>query len=150
MQDEGLVDFDRLEQEKLPDQKVYFVTEAGSADLDRWLREPVPIRVGRDMPLAQLWFSSRIDKEDVINNIETYADEVRNLIEWYKTEARTLVERGVHSSTNPMNELYWNVAIDGTITQMEAWLKWADYAVKQISSFESKDTKSPSVTEEIL
>lgn len=141
MQDAGLVGFDRLEQDKLPDQKVYSITEAGKADLDKWLREPVSFKIGRDVTLAQLWFSSRIDKETVIKNINTYAEELKNLIEWYNTEARSLVEKGILSSPNPKDKLYWHLALDCTVMQMEAWLKWANNAIKRISSFEPSTTK---------
>lgn len=142
LHDAGLVNVDRLEQDKLPDQKVYSITEAGKVDLDRWLREPVTLRVGRDVTLAQLWFSSRIDKETVIQNINTYAQELRDLIKWYNTEARTLVEKGILSTPNPKDKLYWHLSLDCTLMQIEAWLKWADDAIKRISSLEPSRKKS--------
>ncbi|MBM3143031.1 MAG: PadR family transcriptional regulator [Chloroflexi bacterium] len=138
---EGLVDFERVEQEKLPDQKVYCITEAGRAELDRWLKEPVPLKTGRDRFVAQLWFSSLLDKAEVINNINTYADDVRRQIEWFDGEARRLAKKGVQSSDNQTNELYWNLAIDCSIAQMEAWLKWADNALKRLESLKSKKAK---------
>ena len=135
MADGGLVHFSKVEQEKLPAQKVYRVTEAGEADLDSWLRKPVRPSLHREAFLSQLWFSSRIDKENVINNIMAYADEVREQLEWYKTEARNIVEKAAESSNNPAGGFYWNTAIDCGVAQLEALLKWADDAIKKVSNF---------------
>ena len=60
----------------------------------------------------------------------------------YNTEARTLVEKGILSSPNPKDKLFWHLSLDCTVMQIEAWLKWADDAIKKISSFKSNNTKS--------
>lgn len=143
MKEDGLVDFDRVEQEKVPDQKVYRITEAGSAELDRWLMKPVPLRVGRDTFLGQLWFSYRIDMEYIIRNIETYANDVRHQLEWFETEARPLIQRGAKPFGSPLHELYWNATVDCIVTQLEAWLKWADKTVTRFSEFHAQTCEDP-------
>ncbi len=142
MYEEGLVDFERVEQEKLPDQKVYHITEAGKAELERWLREPVPLRVGRDRFIAQLWFSPYVlDRAEVMDNIKAHREDVKRQIKWFDVEGRKLAKKGAQSSGNQMNELYWGLAIDCSIAQMKAWLKWADNALKKLSNFEASRAK---------
>src|SRR5688500_6442057 len=51
LEDEGLVTSELVEQELLPDRRVYSMTEDGRAELKRWTAEPVdgPIRIRDEM-----------------------------------------------------------------------------------------------------
>ncbi|MBL7208477.1 MAG: PadR family transcriptional regulator [Dehalococcoidia bacterium] len=139
MADEGLVTFERVNQEKLPYRNVFHVTQAGRNELKRWLREPVILVPDRNPLLIQLWFGSRVHKEDIIADIEAYADQLREQLEYYKTEASAAVERGLKESATALDRAYWSLVVDSIIQHYESALEWANAAKKRISSFESTD-----------
>lgn len=142
MTDEGLVTFEKIDQEKLPAQKVYFITETGIAVLDHWLRSSLEPKVGRDMFAAQIWFGSRIGKEDMIKKIKAQAEKTKRHLRRAKTETRRKIEKGAQSSGNELDEFFWNMSTDCLLVQAEAWLKWADDAIQKLSSLESKDARA--------
>jgi DNA-binding PadR family transcriptional regulator len=135
MTDEGLVDFERVDQEKLPDKNVFHITPAGRAELERWLRQPLRLIPPRPSVLMQLWFGSRVDKEDIIADIEAYVEQVEKVIGYFNTEARALVEKGLEESARPLDRLYWGLVVDCVIKQFECVVEWAEVAKRQISNF---------------
>jgi len=141
MADEGLVDFERVDQEKLPDKNVFHITPAGCAELERWLRQPLRLVPPRPSVLMQLWFGSRADKDDIIADIKAYTEQLEKVAEYFDTEARVLVEKGLEESARPLDRLYWGLVVDGVIKQLECVLEWAESAIQRISSFEPVNTK---------
>lgn len=133
---QGLVSFDKVEQDKLPSQKVYSVTEKGHDELKNWLRKPLLSQIERDPFLTQLWLSSHIKKKEVIKNIKAYADETKRQMEWLNTEAKEIVHRSGEVSEKREDELYHNLVIDCDIAQLEARLIWAKDAIKKIQDLD--------------
>lgn len=139
MADEGLVTFQRVDQEKLPYRNVFQITQAGRNELKRWLSEPVVLVPDRNPLLIQLWFGSRVDREDIIADIEAYVDQLREQLDYYRTEASVGVERGLRESATSLDRLYWSLVVDSIMQRYEFTLEWASAAIKRISSFESTD-----------
>lgn len=137
MADEGLVDFERIDQEKLPDKNVFRITPAGRAELERWLRQPLTLVPPRPSILMQLWFSSRVNKEGIIANIRAYAEQINEILGYFKTEAKVLIEKGLEESASPLDRLYWDLVVDHVIKECEFHLEWANNVVQRISGFDS-------------
>lgn len=57
-------------QEGKPDRKVYSITAAGRAELERWLAGPNPIATYRDPLLIQLFFGALLENEDLLTLVE--------------------------------------------------------------------------------
>lgn len=142
MNEEGLIDVERVQQEKLPDQRLCHITEAGRAKLSAWLKEPIPLQPVRDRFGAQLWFSSFTCIEDVIGNITRYKADLESQVEWFETEARMFIKKGAKSTNEPMNEVYWNLTIDLTVAQMNACREWAEEALARLLNIKNKKSKS--------
>lgn len=136
MADEGLVDFKRVDQEKLPDKNVFHITPAGRAELERWLRQPVTLVPPRPSVLMQLWFASRVDKKSIMANIKAYAEQINEILGYFKTEAKVLIEKGLEESASPLDRLYWDLVVDCVIKEYEFLLEWTDTAIQRISSFD--------------
>jgi len=147
MAEEGLLTFDKVEQDKVPAKKMYTLTEAGVSELDRWLIEVPQLKLERDPFLIQLMFGHRLDRQHVMDNLVAYADEARRQLAWIKKTAKRRVSRAARSSGNPMRAFFRTMVIDHDIAQLEARLKWADEAIQQIlnsvpDSIEAMDPSS--------
>jgi PadR family transcriptional regulator AphA len=139
LNEEGLIEFERVEQEKLPYKNVFSITDKGIAELKNWLRKPPEFVVPRETLLLKLWFGSLVTKKDMVNDIKKYAKKVKGEVENYKSTAKSAIETGLWGSAGPLDKLYWTLVIDRTNAQYEALLEWTETAVKLISSFDDSN-----------
>jgi DNA-binding PadR family transcriptional regulator len=141
MEKDGLVSYAKINQEKLPPQKVYTVTEKGKNELENWLRKPLLSQIERDPFLTQLWLSSNIEIHQVIDNISAYANEAKRQMKWLQTEAKAIVRKSAESSDHPVDLLYRNLVLDCDIAQLKARIEWSKTAIKLIRELEQLSRK---------
>jgi PadR family transcriptional regulator AphA len=139
LNEEGLIEFERVEQEKLPYKNVFSITDKGVAELKNWLKKPPEFVVPRETLLLKLWFGGLVTKKDMINDIKKYANEVERAVESVKSVAKPAIEFGLWGSAGPLDKLYWTLVMDRTLAQYETLLEWTDAAIKLISSFDESD-----------
>ncbi len=68
----GLVTSDLIVQETRPNRRVYRLTPAGQAELDRWLGDPVPDRFTKDEFLAKLFFCGEASDALALRHLEEH------------------------------------------------------------------------------
>ena len=68
----GLLTSDLIVQETRPNRRVYRLTPAGKAALDRWLAEPVPDRFTKDEFLAKLFFLGEASDALALRHLEEH------------------------------------------------------------------------------
>jgi DNA-binding PadR family transcriptional regulator len=73
----GMVASDLIVQESRPNRRVYRLTPAGQAELDRWLAEPVPERFTKDEFLARLFFMGEASDELALRHLEDHRAALR-------------------------------------------------------------------------
>jgi DNA-binding PadR family transcriptional regulator len=56
----GWAEMEKVPQSDRPDRKVYHITDAGRAELMRWLSAPPPMGDPRSAPLIQVFFSGQL------------------------------------------------------------------------------------------
>lgn len=71
LEEEKKLRVETIIQEDNPNKKVYHITEAGIAELRRWLTEPLPEAPLREAWLGQLFFSNLLENEVVVRVLET-------------------------------------------------------------------------------
>ncbi len=69
LSDAKLVESEVVVQKTRPDRKVYCLTAAGRAELDRWLQEEVPERFSKDDFLTKLFFCGEISDEVALKHL---------------------------------------------------------------------------------
>ena len=73
----GLVTSELIYQEGRPNRRVYRLTEAGRAELDAWLVEPVPERFTKDEFLTRLFFCGQTADEVALCHLEEHLAALR-------------------------------------------------------------------------
>jgi PadR family transcriptional regulator, regulatory protein AphA len=142
LNEEGLIECERVNQEKLPYKNVFSITDNGIAELKNWLKAPPEFIVPRETLLDKLWFGSLVTKKDMVNDVKKYANSVRREVESFKSTAGPSIESGYEGLAGPLDKLYWTLVVDRTIAQYDALLEWTETAIKLISSFDdSNDIK---------
>jgi DNA-binding PadR family transcriptional regulator len=128
LEDEGLVSSEVVEQELLPDRRVYSITEAGRAELKHWTAEPSngPIRIRDEMvakvltamvaetasPLDLIWSQRR-------NHLQAIAQ---------------LRDRKNGLELTPVTKL----VLEGAILRAEADLRWLDLVEEHLREGEAR------------
>ncbi len=140
--EEGLIECERVDQEKLPYKNVFTITDKGKTELTRWLKEPPEFVVPRETLLLKLWYGSRAPKKDMINNIKKYSKKLKGEIEKYKSMAKPAIESDLWGLAAPLDKLYWTLVVDRVLAQYEALLEWTESTIQVITDFdESTDSK---------
>jgi DNA-binding PadR family transcriptional regulator len=107
-----------------PNRKVYNVTEAGIAELIRWLQCPQPLPTVREPLLVQLFFAAQLPNEAIIHLLEQQlAARCEKLAECEKIEVPTLNDQSA-SREQVMQRLVLELVIRREQTYID-WLKTA-------------------------
>ncbi len=69
LSNEGLVEAEVIVQKSRPNRKVYCLTPAGQAELERWLQEEVPERFSKDDFLTKLFFCGETADEVALKHL---------------------------------------------------------------------------------
>lgn len=64
--DSGWAEIQVIRQDDRPDHKVYHLTEAGRAELDRWLIGPVPVERSRSAPMIMVFFAGMLSNQEAL------------------------------------------------------------------------------------
>ncbi|WP_020673425.1 PadR family transcriptional regulator [Amycolatopsis nigrescens] len=118
LQAEGLLDEHIIAQRSRPDRHEYRLTEAGSAELDSWLRSPAPVELPREAFLARIYFAGRAEDPRVVQRL---VEERRALIGKRLDELRELE---APRTTYP--ERLRAMTLRNGIVHLEVELSWLD------------------------
>src|SRR5258708_31658043 len=84
----GLVSSELIYQEARPNRRVYRLTEAGRAALERWLHEAVPARFTKDEFLTKLFFCGQTDDATALRHLEEHLAALREQLADMERELR--------------------------------------------------------------
>ncbi len=117
-----------------PNRKIYSLTEAGKAELIRWLQCPQPLPTLREPLLVQLFFAAQLPNEAIIQLLEQQlAARNDKLAECKNIEFPVLGDQGV-SREQIMQQLVLELVIRREQTYID-WLKTAIGVIRQQSNF---------------
>jgi DNA-binding PadR family transcriptional regulator len=118
-----------------PNRKVYALTAAGRAELDRWLTTPLPMPAVRDPLMVQLFSAAHIADSDIIHLLRARrADRLARL-----TEYEVIRERLPSFGTGKRLKL-WQIVVGTGIATETAAIAWLD---EVIAGFDVQDDGAP-------
>ena len=88
----GLVEAEVIVQTTRPNRKVYRLTTAGQAELDRWLQEEVPERFTKDEFLTKLFFCGETSDEVTLRHLREHRESLLKQLahmEWARQQYAT-------------------------------------------------------------
>jgi PadR family transcriptional regulator, regulatory protein AphA len=122
-----------VEQTERPDRKVYRITEAGRAELLRWLASPTPERVSRSAALIQVFFFGQLADEVIVEKFEAYARSMRRTLENYEQLSGELVG-SLPEACTPREHFFWMQTLDLGIRTTRENLAWAQNVIEQLKA----------------
>jgi DNA-binding PadR family transcriptional regulator len=143
MYDEELVAVDIVHQQDRPDRKVYSITEAGRAELQRWLTSGPPLQEHRSAPLIQVFFAGGLSDEEALAIFRTGARMMQGALQAYSHVPKD-IERLSHELATPRDAFFWALTLESGLVNARAQLEWMESVIRRI---ESGDFTSPLIKE---
>jgi DNA-binding PadR family transcriptional regulator len=113
----------RLEiQQGRPNRKVYRITEAGRAELVRWLHTEQPLPIYREPFLVQMFFSGELDKETILTHIIRQREgHAARLAHYEQTPMPPL-----GSVELDRKRIFWRLTLEMGMAMEQAYIDWLD------------------------
>jgi DNA-binding PadR family transcriptional regulator len=115
---EGLLDEHVIPQRSRPARHEYRLTEAGSAELDAWLRSPAPAELPREAFLTRIYFAGRAEDPKLVRAL---VEERRALV-----RQRLTAFQALETPTTTYAERLRALTLRNGIMHLEAELSWLD------------------------
>lgn len=131
--EKGWAVVEKVPQEDRPDRKVYHITEAGRAELRRWLLAPPPFEPSRSAPLIQVFFSGQLSDEQILAKFEGFIAMMQNILDQYDAIPFQITEYQREVSS-PREHFFWMLTLENGIANMRANLAWAQSVVERIKN----------------
>lgn len=129
--EQGWAEVEVIEQVDRPDRKVYHITEAGRAELRRWLQAPIPIQEMRSAPLIQVFFAGQLSNAELLAKFEEAAGLMRAQLERYQ-QIPAIIHLYEEEFGTPREEFCWTLTLELGLKSTQASLEWAESIIQRI------------------
>jgi len=145
----GFIKVEKVRGKSQRSQYMCAITDAGYAELDRWIKTRSGMRPTVEAFMPRLWFASLFNKEDLISCLKAYVDKKKEELDYGEGKGKTFYERGVELyGTSPQAEFYHGLFFDYWVKRLTADIKWLEEAIDKISKYKeaSPPTKAKRAT----
>lgn len=125
LHDEGLVTVETIAQTERPDRKQYQVSEAGEAELTRWLATPQPRPATRDPLLVKLFAGDSLDDRVMARELAELRQQCEQRLAAYREIEQTWFR---DPASVPRRYRLQYLALRRGILGAQSWLAWLDEA----------------------
>jgi PadR family transcriptional regulator, regulatory protein AphA len=133
--EQGLAEMEKVPQEDRPDRKVYHITEAGRAELLKFLAGPPPMGEPRSAPLIQVFFAGQLSDEEILAKFEGFAAMMRTILSQYD-QVPGMLGPFQEEITSPREHFFWLLTLENGIRSMRANLEWVESVIERIKNKE--------------
>ncbi|MUG96037.1 PadR family transcriptional regulator [Scytonema sp. UIC 10036] len=111
-----------------PNRKVYRLTEAGKAELTRWLQEPQPLPTVRDILLIQMFFAAQLPNDAIIKLLEQQRTARCEKLE----ECKAIDLPPLGNLSSDRQQMMQRLVLELVLRQEQTYIDWLDMAIKTI------------------
>jgi DNA-binding PadR family transcriptional regulator len=131
LEEDGFVEAKVIPQEGKPNRKEYHITEAGRAELHRWVVTPLPLSPTREAWLIQIFFSHASSNAEIVALLEARAEEIKKILKAFHGQIPNSVEEhSVEPGMGRMSQL-WQMTAEYGAAYYEAELAWLKNAIEK-------------------
>ncbi|MCS6835693.1 MAG: PadR family transcriptional regulator [Anaerolineae bacterium] len=130
MAEQGWVESKLEIQEGRPNRKVYHITEAGQAELRRWLHTEQPLPTYREAFLVQMFFASELDAQTILEHIDRQREGHAARLAQYESFPLP----GLDDPRLDQRHLFWRLTLEMGIAMERAYLEWLETCRRHILS----------------
>ena len=132
LQDKEWVSVEEVEQDGVPDKKVYALTENGRIELHRWLAEPKKLTAVREAWIGQLFFGNELDASELEVVLQARINDLQQGIAVFEQVLPDSASDYATAYNADQDGWYWNLTIDYGLRKLQFDLQWAEEALAKI------------------
>jgi DNA-binding PadR family transcriptional regulator len=131
--EEDLASVQVVPQEDRPNKKVYHITEAGRAELRRWLSTPLPPSDHRSAELIQIFFAGQLSDEEVLVLFERLAQQCHIAL-WVLEQIPEHITEFTRMVGSPRETFFWLLTLEQGIHSTRCLLEWEQSVIERLKS----------------
>ena len=134
MEEEGLVTSVLVQEESVPDRRVYSITAAGRQTLDEWLGQSMTetARIKEEL-LVRIFFSARRDPQEVLAELHLQRQLHLEKLKAYKRIVETIPH--IHKAPGMEKDpIFWKATLEMGMRFEEMYLDWLSTTIQTIES----------------
>jgi PadR family transcriptional regulator AphA len=134
MAGDDLVESEVEAQDGRPDRRVYTITGAGVTALDAWLAQPiVDIPPKKELLLLKLFFSARVEKQDILTQLNLQRGLHQQQADLYKGHTKSAIEKFAFKTPDRVKDaLLWDAARRYGELLEEMSVRWLDEIIATV------------------
>lgn len=117
-----------------PSRKVYEITEAGRAELLRWLAEPPEVTQPKQPLLMKVFFGKQLPAAVLRKHIMGFREYFARRLAVYESEVEPLIDSYARKLGAPDEARYWEITLDYGKRHAQTTIEWCDEALKKLSN----------------
>lgn len=125
LESQGLVKSQVIQQEGKPNRKQYQITDAGRAELQRWVSTPLPIEGHRTAWLIQVFFAHNLTNQEITNLFEKRIEYLRACLSEVQSAQKNIDENARKVGLKRVQNL-WQLTLDYGIDNYTNEINWLE------------------------
>ncbi len=125
LESQGLVTSQVIQQEGKPNRRQYQITDAGRAELRRWVSTPLPMTGPRSAWLIQVFFAHDLANEEIVNLFEKRLEALRTYLSQLQSTQKNIDENSKKVGVKRVQSL-WQLTLDYGIDNYTSEINWLE------------------------
>ena len=134
LEEDGLVESSVIPGEGKPNRNQFQITDAGRAELQRWLTAPLPVTIPREAWLIQVFFSHFSSNKEIVALFETRMKEIRERIQLLHRDAQAAIDQNAKQIGIERARQLWQITLDYGIDYYEFELAWLEKTLPSVQN----------------
>jgi PadR family transcriptional regulator AphA len=125
----GWVEVETIVQADLPNKKLYSLTAAGHAELQRWLVTPSPLATTHEAWLGQIFFGAELSTDELIQVLNARIAALQQMLERFTTQIPASAATYAEAFAAPQDHPFWLLTLEYGIEKLRFDLQWVQRTV---------------------
>jgi PadR family transcriptional regulator AphA len=132
MNNEELVEVEFIQQNDLPNKKIYHITEKGKKELIKWITASSELPPIRHKLLVQLSWADRLSTKQIIELLQNYSNKLKERLALYASEEH---QQTILYARSKREQFLWKAILENGVSTYEAELKWSLDTILNLKNF---------------
>jgi PadR family transcriptional regulator, regulatory protein AphA len=129
----GWVEVETIAQADLPNKKLYRLTEAGRAELQRWLAAPAAVAPSHEAWLGQIFFGAGLTPGALVTVLRARVAELERILARFTTEVPAGAAAYAETFAAPDDLPFWLLTLEYGIEKLRFDIAWAERAAAMLA-----------------
>ncbi len=113
-------------QEGKPSRKVYRLTDSGSKEFRRWLKQPPEVPQPKNPMMLKIFFGNQMDRDQLADHLREIKEYHTQLLGKYEKEVKPAIQRYASMTGAPNDARYWALTLEFGRMHGQMTIDWCD------------------------